>query len=742
MRITIPVLLLIFLFISGNTFTQETPEKDYDKKGVRPKVGLVLSGGGAKGFAYIGLFKVLQEVGLKIDYIGGTSIGSIMAAMYAVGYSPEEIEKIIRTQNWAMILRDEIPRKYISYEEKEFLEGSIISFPYTRRKIALKKSLFIGQQVNQLLNRYLTVAYDVNDFSKLKTPFICMGTDLLTGEAVTLNSGYLPLAVRSSMSIPGYFSPCYFQGKYLVDGGVVDNYPAKQVQDMGAQLLIGGNLQSGLADTITKLNTITATLDQIISFSRIDANKLADSLIDYKIQYNVEQGIMDFVKYDSIIAYGERVARQHYNELKKLADSLNAIEYIAVDDLNTQPLEEINISDIEYQGNKKMSRIFLDNYFKKFSHSTASLDEIEITVDKVYGTKFFDHIYYELEDAGNDSARLIINIEEAAPGYISASLHYDNDYHGSIMLSAVFRNTLGNRSKLFASLILGPNPRFKALYLISNGPKPGPGIELDFYSFKFDLYEKDRKINTIRFINYKATAFLSSVLKNLYSFRAGVEYEYFGLKPDIYDAELDPLSDFNSYINGFVSFRADTRDKPYFSTSGFKSELKALYIMPLGSDWSGQLFTYSLMYYLHYDHSVPLSKKLTIKPGVFIGGTLKQETPPIQHWYGVGGLVPINYINSFVSFTGVDFIQSFGLYAAIARLKLQYNPFNNVYFTLRSDAGANQIYFDDLFKSENFMIGYGITGGYNSLIGPIELTLMGSNIASGAGFFVSLGFDF
>ncbi len=734
------LILLLFNFMLISYSHPET--KEGDEKSGRPKVGLVLSGGGAKGFAYIGLFRVLQEVGLKIDYIGGTSIGSIMAAMYASGYSPDEMEKIIRGQNWDKVIKDEIPRKYIAYEEKEFLENSIISFAYKRRKINLQSSLYKGQQVNLLLNRFLSKDFEITDFNNLNTPFICVGTDLLTGEAITLNSGYLPMAVRSSMSIPGYFSPTFYQGRYLVDGGVVDNFPAKQVQEMGAQFLIGGNVQSGLVDSIAKLNTITSVLDQIISFSRASANELADSLVDYQIHYKIKQGMMDFDMYDSIIAYGEREARKHYDELKKLADSLNSIEEVPLTEFNAQPLKEVYIRNVEYHGNKKMSSIYLDNFFDRFENTSVKIEEIEEMVTRVYGSRFFEYVFYELRPAGDGKADLIIKMQEGAPGYLTASLHYDSDYLGSIMVNGVFRNILGNRSKLFASVVFGTNPRVKALYYISNGPKPGPGIELDFYSFRFNEYEKDKKVNSIRFINNKVMAFAGSVLKNLYSFRAGFEYEYFSLKPDIEDSLLAQFSDFNSYLNAFISFRADTRDRPHFSTSGVNSQFIITYIMPIGNDWSKEIFTNSLMYYLKYDQNISLSKRFVLKPGLFLGGTIKQDVPPIHHWYGVGGLTTINYLDNFVYFTGVNFVQSYGLYSAVGRLKLQYNLMKNLFLTVRSDFGANELDYQDLVKSENFMFGYGLTAGYKSYIGPIEVTLMSSNINSGASLYFSLGFDF
>ncbi|MEJ2595740.1 MAG: patatin-like phospholipase family protein [bacterium] len=167
----------------------------------RPSVGLVMSGGGAKGWAYIGVLRVLQEVGLEVDYIAGASAGSIVGGMYAIGYHPDSIEKIIRSQNWDAVMKDELERKYIAYDDKIYGGRYIFSLPFREKKIGLKAALYEGQNVDLLLNRYYSVVYKDTLFSQFQTPFVCIGTDLYDGKEVVLDRGYLPQAIRSSMAI-------------------------------------------------------------------------------------------------------------------------------------------------------------------------------------------------------------------------------------------------------------------------------------------------------------------------------------------------------------------------------------------------------------------------------------------------------------------------------------------------------------------------------------------------------------
>ncbi len=736
------VFLSIALLLLNSKFLYcDNPNSPVKKE--RPKVGLVFSGGGAKGFAYIGMLKVFQEVGLRVDYIGGTSIGSIMGGLYAIGYSPEEIQKMVEGQDWDALLRDEIPRKYIAYEEKEFLEHSIVSLPFKKRKVGLKRSMYKGQQINLLLNKYFSPAWNNTDFNDLQTPFLCVATNLFNGNAEVLQKGYLPMAVRASMSIPGYFSPTLYNGMYLVDGGVVNNYPAVPLQKNGAQYLIGGDVQAGLKDNISDLKSLTDIINQIVFFHAEEANTQADSVLNINVRFEVPAGMMDFNKYDTIIAYGESVARLHYKELKALADSLNAIEYKPLKEYSTKPLDSISIDKVIYNGQDKMSLIYLDNYFERFENSKISIDDLEHVITSVYGTRFFKYVFYRLEPTKNGRANLIIDLEEASPGYLSASVHYDFDYHGSLRINGIFRNVLGDRSKLFSELIMGLNPRFRMMYMISNGAKPGFGLNFDTYDFRFKLYDKAKKINTINTASFKFSTFVTSNVNNLYSIRAGIEYEYFKFKQEInLNPDFAEFESFKSYGNIFLNFRADTRDKPYFATKGTDAEFKAIYALPLSEGWVDTVFTNSLVMYANINHNISLSPRLTLKPGIFLGGTLKQDSPPLQHWFGTGGLNEINYIESFVPFTGVHFMQKLGLYSGIARLKLQYSAFNKLFFTLRSDLGATEDEFEEIFDPANTMVGYGLTTAYNSFIGPIEFTVMGSNLNPSVSFFVSIGFSF
>lgn len=731
---------LVFCFLTGQCFAQEGDTSVHAR---RPTVGLVLSGGGAKGFAYIGLLKVIQEAGLPIDYIGGTSIGSIMGGLYAIGYHPDSIAKIVRAIDWDAILTDKIERKYIAYEEKEFGEKFIITLPIANKSLTLSPSLYQGQEINLMLNHYFSPSFTTRDFDKLQTPFLCMGTDLLTGNEVLLDTGYLPMAVRASMSIPGYFSPVEYGGYFVVDGGVVNNFPVKNVKEKGVDIIVSGDVQPPLRSNREEFNTLPAVIDQIITFNRGDANRMGVDMSDIYVPLNTEYGIMDFTDYDSIIAFGERVSRPYYSQLKALADSLNAIEYKPLKPYTTRPVNGILINSVQIKGYKKFAGSYFKNYFNVKQDTVFTLAEIERNIRQMYGTRFFEKVDYEIHSKGKKND-LIIRVKEADPGYISAGVHYDGSYGGSILLTGSFRNVLGKRTKLFTDLVLGENPRVRAFYMLDNGAQPGIGAKIEYYSFKFDLYEGDTKTNKIIFTNYKTSAFLNYSLKNLLNFRGGFEYEYFRFKQEVMtDSLLEVYNEFSSYGTFFVTFSADSRNKAYFPTSGSKSELRLEYVMPLSKNWSKDLFTSSFIIYWKYEVNYALSRKFVLRPGFFLGSTMSSENrPPLQHTFGFGGLNPNQYINTVMPFTGVQFIQRFGYHAAVLRLKLQYNFYKKLYLTFLVDGGSTDEDFKHVYQPENFIVGYGATVSYDSFIGPLELTFMGSNINSKPMLFLNLGFWF
>ncbi len=759
--------ILIVLFYLLSTIVPVAAQTDtVTTVSKRPSVGLVLSGGGAKGWAYIGVLRVLQEAGLELDYIAGASAGSIVGGMYALGYHPDTIEKIVRSQDWDAVMKDVLERKYIAYEDKVYGGRYIFSLPMREKKIGLKSSIYEGQNVDLLLNRYYSLAYKDSLFKDFQTPFVCIGTDLYEGKEVVLDRGYLPMAIRSSMAIPAYFSPVEYEGNYLVDGGVVNNYPVSPLKSLGVDIIVGADVQSRNKRTKEDLQNLTTILDQIIGYHRQEENQKGLEETDLYIHLKMPYNMMDFNNFDSIINFGEQVAREHFDEIKALADSLNAIEYRPLKEYTTVPLDSIEISQVKYAGYDRMRRKYLESFFGEFDNNKVAMSDIEEAINYAYGTGFFSTVFYQLEYK-DGKTNLVIHIKESDPGKLSAGLHYDTDYQGSILANLTVRNKLGNRSKLFIDLVLGNYPLLRGSYIIENGVKPGIGLDFDLFSFEFDDYVKSENgnkfesENTYYFDNLSGSVFVPISIRNRYAFRAGFEYQYFRFRQKIaIDTSLVGYQTYSSFGNIYFSFAADTRDKYYFPTRGANVKFKGFYTLPFSQDWNQDLFDNSFTLFLNYDQYIRLSSRVSVKAGIFIGGAFNREGPitintliendfitpvPVQNQFFVGGLNQYNYMETFIPFTGLRFVHSQGIYIGVGRLHLQYNFWKELYATGMFDIGQNSPVWDLFWEEDFFMAGAGLKLSYNSFIGPVEGSIMWSRIGSsseiiGPTFFLSVGF--
>ena len=204
------LLLIAFLVISSLSFSQEKGEQDI-------KVGLVLSGGGAKGLAHIGALKVIEESGVRIDYIGGTSMGAIIGALYASGYSAKQLDSIFSQTNFSTLIQDDIPRSAKTFYEKQEAEKYALVLPFDKFKVGFPTGLSKGQNVYNLLSKLTSHVSTISDFSKLPIPFFCVATNVETGKEVILDHGYLPRAVTASGALPSLFSPVMIDDMVLID---------------------------------------------------------------------------------------------------------------------------------------------------------------------------------------------------------------------------------------------------------------------------------------------------------------------------------------------------------------------------------------------------------------------------------------------------------------------------------------------------------------------------------------------
>ncbi len=700
----------------------------------RPKVGLVLSGGGAKGLAHVGVLKVIDELGIPIDYVGGTSMGSIVGGLYAIGYDAKTLEEIILLQDWNYLLADEITKKNMSVDEKQEQARYFISFPVQKFKVNLPSGLRTGQNVSMLLSRLALPVHHIDDFNQFKRPFICVATDMESGDYVVLNKGYLPDAVRASMAIPSVFTPIVIDDKLLVDGGLVNNFPAEEVKKMGADILIGVNLGYKMHDK-TNLNSLAGILEQALFFQSnekyIASRKVCDILIEPDVG---ENDATSFSNAAELIEQGEKAARDIYPQLKELAEKLKKYDY-------TPPpspilkIDSVFVSSLEIQGLNKVSKKFLLGKLRLTIPGSITIEELESGIERVYGTLFFDMVTYKLEPAGN-SVKLIIRVVEKTTNLFRVGAHYDSDFNASLLLNTTFRNALIKGSKFNLDFQLGEYPRFKGAYLINTGWKPREnlflspdyqlgwlpdiGVSMEANKFKIYNYVEGKKSASYLYYQNQLSLFIQSGLTNSLLFSAGARLEHSRIVGEIISSGIDIPESRNRFLNFYSSLKIDSYDRDVYPHSGVKLNLKGEYIKDIGmGEFKYGNFTRLSM---TSSHAIRLAPKGTLIINYNAGITFK-DSIPVDYNFFVGGLNHINFNNSVFQFAGLEFLEKSNQNAMMLGLNLQLEPFRDNFIIIRANAAKITSTYEDFFNDKGIIKGLGLTYGYNSFFGPIEFSV-------------------
>jgi NTE family protein len=421
-----------------------------------------------------------------------------------------------------------------------------------------------------------------------------------------------------------------------------------------------------------------------------------------------------------------------------LADSLNALGYIKPRADTSRPLDSIFINVIQYRGLKKVSANFLEGSLHIKPLSWVKLNDLDEGVMRAYGSGFFESVNYSFLPDGK-GADLVIEVREGGQGIMGAGIHYDSDFNVALLLNATFKNVMIKGSKLFIDAGLGENPKASVYYLIDRGKKPGFGVRYTYLNLDFSDHDKGTVENLISTNDHKLEVFTQISLKNTTQFKAGIEYEYFKIRSNLYNPDE---YNFNSYLNLFFSLAADSYNRSSFPTNGSHTEFKAKYVFSPKSDWLTDLLDNAFMFQLKHIENFPLNKRNTLRAGVAAGVTIKNKIPPFQHLFIVGGQNQNTVYDGFIPFTGLPFVEKNGMYVAVANFAWQYNFYRDFYLTPKVDIGYISTDIKTLFDSYQFMIGYGVCFGYDSFIGPVEFTLMGSNWTKGVRGFINIGYYF
>ncbi|MCS6211005.1 patatin-like phospholipase family protein [Shewanella baltica] len=583
----------------------------------RLKIGVVLSGGGAKGAAHVGVLKILEEHNIPVDYIAGTSIGAYVAGMYSLGYSASEVEAIMMGVDWDSGYSDTIPRNILSYRDKQLRDRYNIplNIGYNEGQVRAPSGLLRGQTMSQLLRQSTDLVQQFGDFDDLAIPYRAVATDLETSLPVVISHGSMVKAMQASATVPGALQPAQIDGKLLVDGGIANNMPVDVVKAMGADIIIAVDIGSPLVKK-DKLDSTIAVLDQLSNFltnASTEKQKLLLTDKDVLIRPAIDAlSTTDFTIMPLALTLGKEAANGQLDKLSSM--SVSPEEYAAYVEAKKAKGKLLmadvrhSVNEIVFDNQSKVSLNLLTETLNIKPGQAVSKDELNEALKRIYSLNKFERVDAEFVE-GEDGRVLTVTTKAKSwgPNYFQLGFNWEDDFNSESAISFDMAYTMTDLTfnggewrneiklgmeKLFATEFYQPLDRDQQFF---------SRARYQYDTRNWDLYDNNNRLLTFD--------------KKTHTIELGIGYNYtsqgmieLGLVAEkgaiINDAWLSRDLDFSSY-GAYFRFGYDSLDSISFPTSGNRVTLNVYvrnedfddiiddnqnqYSVQIEADWKGAL---------------------------------------------------------------------------------------------------------------------------------------------------------
>lgn len=785
------LLILAFSLAASSSYSQDTTSVM-----TRPKVGLVLSGGGAKGAAHIGVLKYLEEAGIPIDYIAGTSMGSIVGGMYALGYTSDEILDIISEVDWDRLISNQVDRKKISFTRKAESRTQLVTIPFSLgtdnhelQKRSFKNSLPTGiVSGDNLINLFnsLSVGYsDPVDFKDLPIPFICVATNMINGKADILDKGIFSKSIRASMAIPILFDPVRIDETLYADGGLVKNFPAEECRKMGADYVIGVSMSPGLETDPEKLRSVFSQVKQlkeIITDKEFsNYHQLCDIFISPDLK-GVGMLSFDAESVARITESGyEAASRQEplFNELKEKLSAGSSP--LVTDSSKTKKAVNILQNKVLISG---VEMVGVDDDIEKWMRrkctvrtgELASKDDIDRSVSLYYGTGSYDSITYTLhEDPSSDGGYILrFKFVKNQPHDFGLGFRFDSEDMLSLLLHMGINSNRMSGFKADISSKLGGNQWLDANFSYGHLLYPRINVSYYFRNSELDAYDMDELVMNMKFLQHKLRLYLSENYSRTVSGAVGLETEFLSPRKVMY--QLHDASDMDyeliNTVGTFAYIEYDNLNKASFPTRGVTGKLDFTWKdMVYTSRGKSTLGLGSIVFGI--EGYVPvIEDRIVLVPqlyGSFLFGDGAKNSTSVSWNPMFGGPVPAyptmnnviggtemgRHIDQQLPFIGVNDISLAFNNVAIARADIRTRLFRNHYLTAMINYARSSIDMQNFFKEREVLQwsdlydynasnwwGAGLRYSIDTKLGPLSLDVSSSNISKSVNLYFSLGHYF
>lgn len=651
----------------------------------RKKVGLVLSGGGAKGAAHVRAIKVIEEAGIPIDYIVGTSIGALVGGMYASGYNADQIDSIFKHQDWKVLLTDAIDRKEMKLYQRQLTDNYVITAKFEKSPFEIiEGGVLKGNNIAKLFTQLTADTPDSISYDKLKIPYACVATDLITGKEVVMHSGILAESMRASMAIPGVFSPVRKGDMLLIDGGMTNNYPVDVARQMGADVIIGVDI-TAMPVSANKINTTQSVLMHMIDM--VTTNKHTENVSSTDVFIRVDVSGYSAASFnskaiDSLMVRGEEAARAKWDELIALRDGLGLSHPVAAPEPRDLPKNMFDVTPV--------ASIYKESQKNSFVGVGARFDNEELARLLIGG-------HYQM----NNKSRFSIGLEGKLGRRLSALL-YSNVMIAKNLGAQLSYNFLHNDLRLYQN---------------------GNNVAIDSYN------------------GHKVELSFTTNWRNI-NIKAGTEFAYYHFGDVLIHSDFYEWAEDNGdekSLSYFFNVAFDNRDHRAFARKGLKWNVGYRFFTTDGAEFEegGGLHIVNADFSL----SLPLSPSTILTPSVS-GRWISSRNTFYTQSNIIGGINRDGfYMPQQLSFAGVNYIELAKSNLFIGSLSLrQYLSTNNYIFTVANYGQSSEKLFN--VDEADHMYGAALGYGYKTPVGPIELNLNWSNVTKKVGVFFNLGYMF
>ncbi len=699
---------------------------------VPPKLGLVLSGGGAKGLAHIGVLQVLEENGISPDFVSGTSMGSIVGGLYSIGYTPDEMAELTRGIPWEDYFSDSYPRALVPIEERQRSARYLLSFSLTEDGLQLPRGFIQGTKIQTMLGGLTAPVHTQADFDRFYHPFRAVATDLETGSAYVFSGGALRKAIRASMAIPSVFEPLEYDDHLLVDGLLVRNLPVSEALEMGAEVTLAVDVGDALYPR-EELTSVLRVLEQTTSLgmaaSTVEQRALADFIIDPDLD---GYSALSYEAADSLIERGRRSAEAALPMLLPFLDSLGIVRG-AIPERPLWRRDSFIVRAIEVQAEDPADEKILRRLVSFSLPRILTVPELERQMGLLYGSGFFQMVDYELRKAEGGGYVLWLSGATKPDVNLRLGANYDSDLNAALLLNLTARNQLVGGSVFSADLRIGEYPAAWLDYAIYTRANPSVGVQWQFDGqflpgFK---YEKNRRISEFTFQQFSTSLDFQASISRQWYFKLGLGLERFAENPRFFN-----LSDTEARLDQaflYGRFIRDTYDRAYFPTDGSNTNAWIRYTLG-GSLFSEEDETISipargnLSLGLRLHKVVPVGERLWVDLRTSFGAAKYEQGHFLNQFY-LGRAMPAQ--DRFVEFYGLRLTEQPATAFGLLGVQLRQEIGQGYFAALGYNLGYYFLTEGNLFRAEGGLSepeeegrfhGLGLEMGGLTPIGPVRIT--------------------